>query len=206
LEQVESEASSGASESELQWAEHTSRQLLEPLGTRWKHTLGVVERARVVGGALEPDEAELLVAAAFVHDIGYAPGVIATGFHAVDGARFLRARGHERLACLVAYHSGAEAEAGERDLLAEQSEFADERSLVSSALTYCDLTTDSEGESVEPAERLDEIRQRYGPEAPEARALARPRSALLDDVRIVEDILSEKGVRVPAPARHKRPG
>jgi hypothetical protein len=204
LEQVESEASPGRAESELKWAEQVSRQLLEPLGARWRHTVGVVERARVVSGALEPDDGQVLIAAAYVHDIGYAPDLVDTSFHAVDGARFLRAGGHERLAGLVAYHSGADAEAGERDLVAELSEFDDERSPVSQALTYCDLTTDSGGRPVEPAERLDEICERYGPETPEARAVKRSRLALLDDVRTVKGVLSEKGVRIPVPARDAR--
>jgi hypothetical protein len=123
----------------------------------------------------------------------------------VDGARFVRASGHERLASLVAYHSGADAEASERNLIAELSEFSDERSIVSRALTYCDLTTDSEGEFVTPAERLDEICERYGASALEARAVERSRSVLLDDVHKVESILSEKGVHVPVPTRYERP-
>jgi hypothetical protein len=107
----------------------------------------------------------------------------------------VRACGHERLAGLVAHHSGAKTEADERGLIGELAEFEDERSAVSRALTYCDLTTDSEGQSVEPVERLAEIRRRYGSAAPEARALERSRSALLDDVRAVEVLLAERGIR-----------
>jgi hypothetical protein len=53
----------------------------------------------------------VLVAAACLHDLGYAPALIETGFHGLDGARHLRALGYERLAGLVAYHSGARGEA-----------------------------------------------------------------------------------------------
>ena len=172
-----------------------SRRLLEPLAARWRHTVGVAGRARAVGGVLAPDEAELLLAAAYLHDVGYAPELAQTGFHAVDGARFVRAGGHERLAGLVAYHSGAEAEADERGLVGELAEFEDERSVVSRALTYCDLTTDSEGRAVEPGERLAEIRRRHGPAAPEVRALERSRPALMDDLRAVKAMLAERGVR-----------
>jgi hypothetical protein len=149
----------------------------------------------VVGSALEPGEAAVLVAAAYLHDVGYAPELAETGFHAVDGARFVRARGHERLAGLVAYHSGAEAEASERRLVRELTEFEDEGSVVSRALSYCDLTTDSEGRPVEPGERLAEIRRRYGPAAPEVRALERSAPALLDDVRAVEAMLAGSDLR-----------
>jgi HD superfamily phosphodiesterase len=104
---MDPEASSGEAACERVWAERTSRRLLEPLGARWRHAVGVAERARAVGEAPERDEAELLVAAAYLHDIGYAPELADTGFHAVDGARFVRSAGYERLAGLVAYHSGA---------------------------------------------------------------------------------------------------
>lgn len=163
------------------------------MGSRWRHTLGVAEHARAVGDALAEDEAEVLLAAAYLHDIGYAPELAQTGFHPVDGARFVRAGGHERLAGLVAYHSGADAEAGERDLARELSDFEDERSLLSRALTYCDLTTDSEGRPVEPDERLAEIGERYGATSPEGRAVERSASALLEDVRTVEAILIKNG-------------
>jgi hypothetical protein len=36
---------------------------------------------------------EVLVAAAWVHDIGYAPELLATGFHPLDGARYLTGLG-----------------------------------------------------------------------------------------------------------------
>jgi hypothetical protein len=169
--------------------------LLEPLGARWRHTLRVADCARVVGRVLEHGDADVLVAAAYMHDVGYAPELAETGFHAVDGALFLRAYGHERLAGLVAYHSGAEAEAAERGLVGELAEFEDERSVVSRALTFCDLTTESDGHSVKPEERLAAIRRRYGPAAPEVRALDRSGPALMDDVRAVEALLADRGVR-----------
>ncbi len=153
---------------------------------------------------LPGSDAESLVAAAYVHDVGYAPELAQSGFHPLDGARFVRARGHERLAGLVAYHCSAEAEAIERCLFDELAEFADERSVLSRALTYCDLTTDAEGQRVEPTERLRGIRERYGPEAPEARALERSMPALLDDVRMVESMLAAAGPAIQAGGGQRR--
>jgi hypothetical protein len=189
---MDSLASSGGADSELRWAEQTSRRLLEPLGTRWWHTVGVADRARAIGEALEREDAELLVAAAYLHDVGYAPELGKTGFHPLDGARFVREAGHKRLAGLVAYHSGAGTEAEERGLAVEFSEFEDEQSIVSRALTYCDLTTNADGRPVEAEYRLAEIRDRYGSTSPEARALDRSGSALLDDVHAVKAMLKEK--------------
>ena len=59
----------------------------------------------------------MLVAAALLHDVGYAPSLNRLGFHSVDGAWFLRAHDQEQLASLVAHHSGARFEAEERGLL-----------------------------------------------------------------------------------------
>jgi len=56
-------------------------------------------------------EVDVLVAAAYLHDIGYAPEFVRTEFHSMDGARFLRHLGCERITCLAAYHSGARTEA-----------------------------------------------------------------------------------------------
>ncbi len=122
-------------------------------------------------------ERELLVAAAYLHDIGYAPGLVVTGFHPIDGARHLRELGYERLAGLVAYHSGARYEAEGRGLAEELAEFSDEGSAVTKLLTYCDMTTGPRGESFTLEERLAEIEGRYGPEHVVTRSLcdaARP--------------------------------
>jgi HD superfamily phosphodiesterase len=59
---------------------------------------------------------EQLVAAAYVHDVGYAPTVKSSGLHALDAARHLRSLGYERLARLVAHHSCARFEAQTRGL------------------------------------------------------------------------------------------
>jgi hypothetical protein len=132
------------------------------MGARWAHTKGVVQRAVRVGHILKPEDRPYLIAAAYLHDIGYAPGLVETGFHPIDGARHLRALRHERLAALVAYHSSAVTEAQARGLAEELEAFAQERSATADALTYCDMTTDPSGARVSYAERVAEICQRYG--------------------------------------------
>ena len=73
-------------------AEEIARTLLEkPLPRRWAHTQGVAARARTLAPILG-DDADLLEAAAWLHDIGYSPALAATGFHPLDGARYLRGR------------------------------------------------------------------------------------------------------------------
>jgi hypothetical protein len=159
------------------WAAAYSEGLLEALGDRWRHTVGVAERARRVGVVLDEAERDVLVAAAFLHDVGYAPALVVTGFHPIDGARHLRELGRERLAGLVAYHSGARWEAEGRGLAGELAEFSDQGSTVTKLLTYCDMTTGPRGESFTLDERLAEIERRYGPEHVVTRSLcdaARP--------------------------------
>jgi HD superfamily phosphohydrolase YqeK len=55
------------------WARDTAAALLAPLGQRWAHTLGVVERVRTFADRLTTSEFDALVAAAYAHDVGYAP-------------------------------------------------------------------------------------------------------------------------------------
>lgn len=62
---------------------------------------------------------------------------------------------------LVAHHSCARFEADERGLAAELTEeFQDERSAVTDALWYADMTTGPDGDPVDVAGRLAEIRHR----------------------------------------------
>src|SRR6185312_9230875 len=100
------------------WAQQHARALLqESLPRRWAHVQGVAGRARSLAPVLGAD-AELLEAAAWLHDIGYAPGLATTGLHQLDGARHLRDTQHaDAMLCrLVAHHSCAIIEAGERGL------------------------------------------------------------------------------------------
>ena len=76
------------------WAQHLARVLLqEPLPRRWAHSQGVAGRARGLAPVLGAD-ADLLEAAAWLHDIGYAPGLTLTGLHQLDGAQYLRDAQH----------------------------------------------------------------------------------------------------------------
>jgi predicted hydrolase (HD superfamily) len=68
-------------------------------------------------------DAELLVATALSHDVGYAPEIAQAGFHPLDGARYLREIGApERLCALVTHHTCAYRETGLRELSAELNE------------------------------------------------------------------------------------
>jgi hypothetical protein len=148
------------------WAEELAQKLLEvPLRRRWAHVQGVAAKARVLAPILG-DDADVLEAAAWLHDIGYSPELVDTGFHPLDGARYLRdVQAADPMLCrLVGNHSCALIEAGERGLDRElAAEFPAAAEPLSDALTYCDMTTGPGGHWVSVNERLAEIKQRYGP-------------------------------------------
>ncbi|MFF8899542.1 HD domain-containing protein [Streptomyces lydicus] len=140
--------------------------LADPLPRRWAHSLGVAKRAASLRPILGRD-ADLMEAAAVLHDVGYSPSIATTGFHPLDGARFLRDQESfdDRVVRLVAHHSCALLEAEERGLRDELAdEFELEQPELVDALIYCDMTTTPDGGHTTPADRLDEIVSRYGPD------------------------------------------
>jgi putative nucleotidyltransferase with HDIG domain len=172
------------------WAEQLAQALLqEPVPRRWAHVQGVAARARSLAPVLGAD-ADLLEAAAWLHDIGYAPDLATTGFHPLDGARYLRDTQHAgtMLCRLVAHHSCAIIEAEERGLADVLSlEFEPAPHALSSVLTYCDMTTSPEGELVPVVQRLAEIHHRYGPGHLVSRSIQRATPMILRAVEQVQD-------------------
>jgi hypothetical protein len=141
---------------------HSSRN---PSLAAGAHVQGVAARTRSLAPVLGAD-ADLLEAAAWLHDIGYAPGPALTGLHQLDGARYLRDAQHADfvLCRLVAHHSCAIVEAAERGLADVLSrEFEPAPDALANVLTCCDMTTSPDGELVSAEQRLAEIHDRYGP-------------------------------------------
>ncbi|WP_043627577.1 HD domain-containing protein [Nonomuraea candida] len=177
-----------------EWAYGVAKGLLETtLPRRWAHTQGVAEQAESLAVVLGADT-DMLIAACLLHDIGYAPDLVDTGMHQLDGARYLRdvAGADERLCRLVAYHSCADNEARQRDLLdVLAKEFDQERPDLARALTYCDMTTGPDGRHVDVLDRLAEIHSRYGPEHVVGRSITDATPCIVSSVRSVEAALSD---------------
>ena len=109
--------------------------------------------------------------------------------HALDGANNLRDAQHaDAMLCrLVAHHSCAIIEAGERglaDILS--SEFDPAPYALSSVLTCCDMTTSPDGEPVPVDGRLAEIHDRYGPGHLVSRSIQRATPMILRAVERVQ--------------------
>ncbi|MFI7542362.1 HDIG domain-containing metalloprotein [Actinoplanes sp. NPDC049599] len=144
-------------------AEELAYELLAPLGNRWRHTVGVAARAAELAALLDVDR-DVLVAAAWVHDIGYAEAARVTGFHPLDGARHLdRLSWPAPIVGLVAHHSGARFIAAARGLAEALAACPDAAGPISDALTYADQTVGPDGCRVTPAERYEEMLRRHGP-------------------------------------------
>ena len=176
-----------------QWTRVAEVELAVPLPRRWAHSQGVARRAAEIAGAV-PDDADLLHAAAVLHDVGYAPRLATTGFHPLDGARFLRDvhSADERLTSLVANHTFALLEAEERGLretLEAEFPLLDDQRLVD-ALIYCDMTTTPDGERTTAEDRIAEILGRYGEDSIVGRFIRRARPEILASVARVQQALA----------------
>ena len=125
-------------------------------------------------------QSQVIEAAAWLHDIGYSSLIRSTGFHPLDGARYLRdVLVAEGTVCrLVAHHSGALVEADERGIPELLHEFAMPGQDLLDALTYCDVTTAPDGCPVGVEERLSEILMRYSSEHVVHRSVVRSAPSL----------------------------
>ncbi|WP_221442539.1 HD domain-containing protein [Nocardiopsis algeriensis] len=147
--------------------------------------------ARQAAPAVPPEDRELLIATALVHDIGYAPSLARSGFHPLDGARWLQAQGaDERMVCLVAHHTGALFEAERRGLADQLSVFAREESATSDALWYADLTSGPTGCATTFEARVEEILTRYAPGSVVHESISAARLTLAGAVRRTRERLT----------------
>jgi hypothetical protein len=120
-----------------QGAAELAGSLLPQLGNRWLHTQAVAARAEEASAAVSEADRGLLVAAAWLYDIGYAPELRDTR---VPPTRWCPPPGSNRRAgtprTLVAHHSGAVYEAEQRGLAAELAVYDQEDSPVLDALIF----------------------------------------------------------------------
>jgi putative nucleotidyltransferase with HDIG domain len=145
--------------------------ILEEDPRRLQHCAGVAARAQALITTVPPSAAETLVAAAWLHDIGYAPQLRDSGFHPLDGAVYLRREGWPAPVCdLVAHHSGSRFVARIRKLDDRLREFVFVEDALSDALTVADNTTGPNGMVMSLDERIRDKLKRHGSESPNARA------------------------------------
>jgi hypothetical protein len=164
------------------WTSDDARRLaaehVADLGDRWSHVRQVGTLASDLVRRSGADD--VVSAAAWLHDIGYADEVRRSGFHPLDGALFLSQLGAPaELVGLVGHHTGARYEAEERGLLAEWAELPAPTPHNLDLLTFVDLTVGPTGSVMTPRERISEILGRYGADHAVHRAVTRSAPELL---------------------------
>ncbi|GAA2497008.1 HD domain-containing protein [Terrabacter carboxydivorans] len=160
-------------------AEDLAREWISGSGSRWAH-LSAVGRLAQETNALGTSMSSTVVQAAWVHDIGYAPGLRDTGMHAIDGARaLLRFGAPVDVVALVAHHTGAIYEAAARGFAEELAELPLPDHTDLDALTLLDLVVGPEGDLTTAEDRIAEILSRYRVGDPVHRAVTRSGPELL---------------------------
>lgn len=109
------------------------------------------------------EEATLLVAAATLHDIGYAHESPTPGSTRSTGRTTCSGRATPRLAGLVAHHSFAHMTADGPTRKALARAFPREQGPVADALAFCDMHSAPDGSSIPAADRMADIAARHPP-------------------------------------------
>lgn len=196
-----------------------ARELVRKRGLpeRWSHTVGVATCAQALAQALAPvSSISDIVAAAWTHDLGYAADLAATGFHPIDGAEFLAGSALTAYSSLpnvirlVAHHTGAAFEARERNLTDVMARYPVPESALELAILSCaDLSTSPTGALVDPAQRLNEVLERYRPGDPVHHAITKSAPLLLGQARLIIGAARAAGyipahpAKTPAPPRDR---
>jgi len=173
-----------------------TQHILDSDPDRLAHSKAAARRAEFLTLTVEPECAALLVAAAWLHDIGYAPRLRDTGFHPIDGARHLQIIGWPPAICnLVAHHSGARFVASILHLDRQLEAYPFSQDAVSDALTVADQTIGPKGQAMTLDERMSDMLKRHGPNSPNA--LAHPQrepyiraAAMRVAARLERDVLT----------------
>lgn len=151
-------------------------ELLDGVGSRLDHSIAVAHRAEQLTANWVQDQREQVIAASYLHDIGYSPKCRRTGWHPYDGARWLAKHDHDSALCrLVMWHTAAWHEGRLRGLLDDAvAQFGqpNPESIGSAILAAADLSTGPAGQLMTIDERLADIKRRYSSTSVVARALA----------------------------------
>lgn len=171
--------------------------LAEALPRRWSHTVAVAATAARLASVLASEAFDEIVCAAWLHDIGYAPDLIDTGFHPLDGATYLTGATAGRphipveVVALVAHHTGAAFEAHERGLQGALAGYPMPDAAKLAILSCADLCSGPDGATVAPADRISEVLTRYPTDHPVHRAIAKSAPVLVAQSRRVLEAVRE---------------
>ena len=148
---------------------------------RWLHAQTTARRAEQIAPVVGPIDRDLLLGAAWLHDVGYHSPAVRSGFHPLAGAVMLQEAGWpQRLVALVAHHGEARFAARALGLDAELGAFRREEGPLTDALVYADLAAAPDGRRMSLHERLDGLARRHADDPPALReAWSLRRAALI---------------------------
>lgn len=144
--------------------------LLRHQPQRYRHVEGAARAAAQVAMRIPEIPQNSVVAAAWLHDIGYADELHDTGFHPLDGATFLREGGWDpEIVRLVAHHSHSRLLAPYFGADVALSRFAVPVGLAADVVTFADVVAGVSGSGVTVSDRIAELRTRtnHGPAIPD---------------------------------------
>ena len=147
----------------------------------WLHARATARQAEQIAPVVGPQDRDVLVCAAWLHDVGLHPSARRTGFHPLDGAVMLAASGWpDRVVALVAHHGEARVTAGALGLEVDLLAFPREEGPLTDALVYADLAAGPDGRRMSLRDRLDAMADWHADDPPVLReAWGRRRAALL---------------------------
>lgn len=150
--------------------------------------------------ALMPGASDILVAAAWLMDIGHAETVKDTGFAALDAARFVRREGFTSIVAeLIAHHTATEQEAAERGLADDLAAFPRPPEHWTDILTYANLCVGDRGEIRTPRTGIASLLADTGQPDPTRRALEAVAPSLIESAAAVEEHLARRPNPLAAP-------
>jgi hypothetical protein len=169
-------------------------RLLHALAGRLAHSATVASQIERAAALVEAEWRDPARDAAWLHDIGYHPDLALTGFHPLDGARWLRNHGWRTETCrLVAWHTESIAEARIYGLDEElMAEFDAPPQRPAAALAWADLTSSPSGQCWDPERRFADILDRYPPGSLVHEATRASLPALRASVRDIQDLLDDR--------------
>ncbi len=135
--------------------------LLQGQDQRLAHVAAAAKAASYVALRVPSSQADTIVAAAWLHDIGFATSLRRSGFHPLDGAIYLQDLGWGApVVSLVAHHSHSRVLAAHLHLGSALAAFPEPDEMSAHVLAYADVVAGADGRGATLSERVSDLRRK----------------------------------------------